>query len=112
MRAKYFRTFFIYLLVKKRFYSIYFCYESALVFLSFKNKNKNKEMDDIDDFFNRNKPVVRKKISGGTTNGRIKIDAAKKPNRSDEFASTSQYAEPHIAENQQQLMDVIVVFSL
>lgn len=64
-------------------------------------------MDEIDDFFNRDKPVVRKKISGGTTNGRIKIDVPKKTNRSDEFASTSQYAEPHIAENQQQLMEVI-----
>lgn len=64
-------------------------------------------MDDIDDFFNRNKPIVRKKISGGTTNGRIKTDTPKKPNRSDDFASTSQYAEPHIAENKQLLLDVI-----
>lgn len=67
-------------------------------------------MDDIDDFFNRNKSVVRKQISGGTTNGRIKTDTPKKPNRSDEFASTSQYAEPHIAKNQQQLLDVIRFF--
>lgn len=64
-------------------------------------------MDEIDDFFNRNKPVVRKTISGGTTNGRIKSDRPIKPNRSDEFASTSKYAEPHVAENQQLLMEVI-----
>lgn len=69
-------------------------------------------MDEIDDFFNRNKTVVRKKISGGTTNGRIKIETPKKPNRNDDFASTSQYAEPHIVENQQLLMDVISFLSL
>lgn len=64
-------------------------------------------MDEVDDFFNRNKPLVRKQISGGTTNGRIKIETPKKPTRRDDFASTSQYADPHIAENQQQLLEVI-----
>lgn len=68
--------------------------------------------DDIDAFFNRDIPFVRKQISGGTTNGRIKIDTPKKPSRSDEFASTSKYAEPHVAENQQQLMNVISLFPL
>lgn len=65
-------------------------------------------MSDIDDFFNRNKTFVRKQISGGTTNGRIVADTPKKSNqRSDEFPSSSQYADAHIAENRQQLMDVI-----
>lgn len=67
-------------------------------------------MDDIDAFFNRNKPFARKQISGGTTNGRIKIETPRKPARSDDFANTSKYAEQHVAENQQQLLDVSFFF--
>lgn len=63
-------------------------------------------MDEINAFFNRHTPIVRKQISGGTTNGRLKIETTKKPKRSDDFASTSHFAEQHIAENQQQLLDV------
>lgn len=96
------------------FFFLFFCFKVVLSFVvhRFRFEAIAIRMDDIDAFFNRNKPVVRKTISGGTTNGRIKIDIPKKPTRSDDFAGTSQYAQPHIAENQQRLLEVITAFFL
>lgn len=62
---------------------------------------------DVYDFFNKNKPIVRKTISGGTTNGRVMMDETpKKPNRRDEFSHTTEYAEEHVTENERQMVDV------
>lgn len=66
-------------------------------------------MSDISDFFNRNKPLVRKTVAGGSTNGRVRCEEPKKSNRRDDIPSSFQYAEEHRAENQQQLMNVISI---
>lgn len=63
-------------------------------------------MSNLFDLLDINKPLVRKTISGGTTNGRVIFEQPTVSNRRDDFASSSQYAEAHIAENQQQLLDV------
>lgn len=66
-------------------------------------------MSDIDDFFNPNKPLIRKTIAGGSTNGRVRCDEAKIASRRDDFPSSSRYAEEHRAENQQELLNVILI---
>lgn len=61
---------------------------------------------DISDFFDQNKPVVRKTISGGTTNGRIVAEQPKNSNRRDDYSSSTEYAEEHVTENKQQMVKV------
>lgn len=61
---------------------------------------------DIFDFLNPEKPVVRKKISGGTTNGRIRVDAPSTSSRRDDFANSDEYAKEHIEANKQQMLSV------
>lgn len=61
---------------------------------------------DIYDFLNPDKPVVRRTISGGTTNGRIRNDAPSTSNRRDDFANKEEYAEEYIEANKQQMLHV------
>lgn len=62
---------------------------------------------DLYDFFNTNKPVVRKTISGGTTNGRIRIDQpTTSSDRRNDYADTTQYAREHVAANERQMLNV------
>lgn len=68
-------------------------------------------MDDLLDFFDKNKPVARKIIPGGTTNGRLKYEKPEtSTNRRDDFSSSSNYAEKHIAANNEQLINVNDLF--
>lgn len=66
---------------------------------------------DINDFFNQNKPLVRKIISGGTTNGRIVADEPRNSNRRDDYSSSTEYAEEHVTENNRQMVKVWIAFN-
>lgn len=61
---------------------------------------------DVFDFFDQNKPLVRKVISGGSSNGQIVDNAPKPPNRRDEYSDSTEYAKEHITENRQQMVNV------
>lgn len=75
-------------------------------------------MDEVLDFFKKDKPLKRKVIPGGTTSGRIALDESisnqwknQQPSTShknDVVPNTSQYAEQHRLENQQELMNVSI----
>lgn len=62
---------------------------------------------DINDFFDLSKPFVRKTVSGGTTNGRVKYNQPSTSSnvRRNELAN-AQYEEKHVKENMEQLMSV------
>lgn len=66
-------------------------------------------MDDLENFLSGKAPLVKKVITGGTTGGRVKVDEPKPVNRRDDIPCTSQYAEEYVAENQQQLLNVIPI---
>lgn len=61
---------------------------------------------DVFDFFNQNKPVVRKTISGGTTNGRVIHEEQRSLNRRDDYTNSGEYAEEHVTENTRQMVNV------
>lgn len=67
-------------------------------------------MSDLADFFNKDKLLIRKVIAGGSTNGRIVQN--QQPNTSNQRGdsqSSSEYAEEHRLNNQQQLFNVIII---
>lgn len=61
---------------------------------------------DVFDFLDLNKPLVRKVISGGSTNGRIVDNEPKPSNRRNEYSESTDYANEHITENRQQMVNV------
>ncbi|XP_055325146.1 probable ATP-dependent RNA helicase spindle-E isoform X2 [Sitodiplosis mosellana] len=60
---------------------------------------------DVFEFFNQNKPLVRKTISGGTTNGRVVANEPRPSNRRDDYSGSTEYAEEHIMENKRQMAE-------
>lgn len=67
-------------------------------------------MDEILDFFNAKKPIVRKKVFGGTSSV-CKAQTASPANRNDDkFANDTKYAESYATENDRLLIEVKTTF--
>lgn len=67
---------------------------------------------DVFDFLNQNKPLVRKTISGGTTNGRVMTEQPKTLNplnRRDDYKDTVEYASEYVTENERQMVEVSLI---
>lgn len=66
-------------------------------------------MDEILDFFNPNKPVVKRNVfAGASTGNTYRTEPKSQPNRNDEYGHSSKYAAPHILENNKRLFEVSV----
>lgn len=65
-------------------------------------------MDDVLDFFDKNKPIQRKIISGGTTSRLLHERPTTSTNQQNNCALSSNFAESHIKANNEQLIRVFI----
>lgn len=64
-------------------------------------------MDDLLDFFNPDKPLVRKVLHGGSTSNYVEsTEQEQTASRNSEYDNSDRYAEPYLRENNQLLMQV------
>lgn len=68
-------------------------------------------MDDVLDFFDKNKPIQRKIISGGTTNRLLHERPTTSTNQQNNCATSSNFAETHIKANNEQLIRVFIIMN-